>query len=546
MAENKKVLKATGILALATIVKAQASCDLKTETHPPLTWQKCAADGTCTDVAGSLTVDANWRWTHDKSSSTNCYTGNTWDSSLCPDDATCTDKCCVDGADYQGTYGVAASGSSLSIDFVTGSNVGSRLYLLEDDSSYQGFTLLGNEFTFDVDVSNLPCGLNGALYFVSMDLDGGASTYSNAGAAYGTGYCDAQCPRDLKFIEGTANVDGWTPLKNSANSGVGGKGSCCAEMDVWEANSVSTAFTPHTCKTPSYHSCKGDDCGGTYSSTRYAGDCDPDGCDFNSYRQGNESFYGPGGVVDTGSKMTVVTQFVEEGGSLSAIKRFYVQDGKVIANSESNIEGNAGYDSITPEFCSSQKAAFGDDDVFAARGGWSGMSDVLSKPMVLVMSLWDDYYANMLWLDGAAYPTTKTGPGAARGTCSTDSGVPSDVESKSGSSSVVYSNIKFGPIGSTFDSSSVSVSGSGSAAASSSAPQAVAQSSTAAAAAKTAGSATQSSAAAATASVKAAETPAAGAAASSVEAQAQVQPSAAAEAAAKPKTCKRRNKSVQN
>lgn len=77
------------------------------------------------------------------------------------------------------------------------------------------------------------CGLNGALYFVSMDLDGGASEYSNAGSAYGTGYCDAQCPRDLKFIAGTANVEGWTPSDTSANSGVGGKGACCAEMDVW-------------------------------------------------------------------------------------------------------------------------------------------------------------------------------------------------------------------------------------------------------------------------------------------------------------------------
>ena len=34
---------------------------------------------------------------------------------------------------------------------------------------------LDKEFTFDVDVSNLPCGLNGALYFVAMDKDGGTS-----------------------------------------------------------------------------------------------------------------------------------------------------------------------------------------------------------------------------------------------------------------------------------------------------------------------------------------------------------------------------------
>ena len=37
--------------------------------------------------------------------------------------------------------------------------------------------IITREFTFDVDVSQLPCGLNGALYFVEMDEDGGASKY---------------------------------------------------------------------------------------------------------------------------------------------------------------------------------------------------------------------------------------------------------------------------------------------------------------------------------------------------------------------------------
>ena len=99
---------------------------------------------------------------------------------------------------------MTTSDDELTIGFVTGSNVGSRLYLMEDESTYKLFKLLNNEFTFDVDVSNLGCGLNGALYFVSMDADGGMSKYANntAGAKYGTGYCDSQCPRDLKFING--------------------------------------------------------------------------------------------------------------------------------------------------------------------------------------------------------------------------------------------------------------------------------------------------------------------------------------------------------
>ncbi|EHK97530.1 putative 1,4-beta-D-glucan cellobiohydrolase B [Glarea lozoyensis 74030] len=318
-------------------------------------------------------------------------------------------------------------------------NIGSRLYLMDTDTS---------EFTFDVDVSNLPCGLNGALYFVSMDADGGMKKYPNnkAGAKYGTGYCDAQCPRDLKFINGEANVDGWKASSNDANAGVGGKGSCCAEMDIWEANSISTAYTPHSCKTVAQTACSGDDCGGTYSETRYAGICDPDGCDFNSYRMGDKTFYGKGLTVDTSKKFTVVTQFI--GSPLTEIKRFYVQNGVVIPNSQSKIDGVTG-NSVTPAFCDAQKAAFGDNYSFKAQGGFPSMSSALNTGMTLVMSIWDDHYANMLWLD-STYPTTATTPGSERGTCDINSGVPADVESAASGASVIYSNIKFGPIGSTF------------------------------------------------------------------------------------------------
>ena len=86
---------------------------------------------------------------------------------------------------------------------------------MASQNMYQMFKLKNQEFSVDVDVSNLPCGLNGALYFVEMDADGGASKYPNnkAGAAYGTGYCDAQCPHDLKFINGEV-----LPLHSSFSS----------------------------------------------------------------------------------------------------------------------------------------------------------------------------------------------------------------------------------------------------------------------------------------------------------------------------------------
>lgn len=167
-------------------------------------------------------------------------------------------------------------------------------------------------------------------------------------------------------------------------------------MDIWEANSISNAFTPHPCDSPTPTVCSGNSCGGTYSEERYAGTCDPDGCDFNPFRMGNESFYGPGKIVDTNEKMTVVTQFLTDdgttSGTLSEIKRFYVQNGKVIPESESNIKGVSG-NSITTPFCEAQKEAFEDPTTFSNHGGMEAMSAGISEGMVLVMSLWDDYYA---------------------------------------------------------------------------------------------------------------------------------------------------------
>jgi cellulose 1,4-beta-cellobiosidase len=194
-----------------TLVYGQQSATLTAEVHPALTWQTCTAPGSCTTNNGKIVLDSNWRWLHSVNGSTNCYTGNTWDATLCPDDTTCAENCALDGADYTGTYGITATGNSLKLDFVTSSaqkNIGSRVYLMADDSSYQMFNMLNQEFTFDVDVSNLPCGLNGALYMSGMVKDGGMSQYptNTAGAKYGVGYCDAQCPRDLKFINGQVRL----------------------------------------------------------------------------------------------------------------------------------------------------------------------------------------------------------------------------------------------------------------------------------------------------------------------------------------------------
>lgn len=144
-----------------------------------------------------------------------------------------------------------------------GDNIGARVYLLENDERYRIFKLKNREFSFDVDVSELQCGINGALYFVEMEADGGKSSHpdNKAGAKYGTGYCDAQCPHDMKWIYGQANSKNWTPSPKDRNSGSGHYGTCCAEMDIWEANRFATQLTAHSCNKPGYYRCEGVDCG---------------------------------------------------------------------------------------------------------------------------------------------------------------------------------------------------------------------------------------------------------------------------------------------
>jgi hypothetical protein len=45
------------------------------------------------------------------------------------------------------------------------------------------------------------------------------------------------------------------------------------------------------------------------------------------------------------------------------------------------------------------QAAFNEADSFESRGGLKAMGDAMGRGMVLVLSLWDDHAARMLWLD---------------------------------------------------------------------------------------------------------------------------------------------------
>jgi cellulose 1,4-beta-cellobiosidase len=461
-------------------VSGQGKGLAKPESHLPMPIQHCTTALGCAFLKTDAVLDANWRWTHKlgctNSSECNCYLGNEWINATCTGVDECSKICGVDGEDVKGykeKYGVSADGQgAMNITFVTnydteagnGTNVGSRMFLLEDTTTYKTFKLLNKEFSFTVDGSKLPCGLNAAVYFVEMDPDGGMKNYpdNKAGAEYGVGYCDAQCPHDLKWIGGEANLINWNPSSEDPTGGTGKFGTCCAELDIWEANTVSTQMTVHACSTEGYHPCEGIECGDN-PDHRFDGVCDKNGCDANPYRQGDHDFYGPGPAftLDSLQPMTVVTQFITDDGTdtgkLTEMRRFYIQNNKTIypPNPEYTPAGK-NYTAISDEMCEFQMTNFSDRfDVFKAKGGIAGMGEAMARGMQLVLSLWDDHEVGMIWLD-AKDPPPKEWPdptvppaGALRGTCNQTSGNYSFVEKYHADSYVVYSDIRYGEIGST-------------------------------------------------------------------------------------------------
>ncbi|CAK4624538.1 unnamed protein product [Aphanomyces euteiches] len=343
--------------ALLAFSDAQQIGTQTPEVHPSLTTQKCSRSG-CVSETSKVVADANYRWVHNVGGSTSCQNNGQWNSAICPDAATCAKNCAIEGYGYS-SAGVTTSGGKLDV------KLGNRLYLLEDDNNYKYYKLLNQEFTFDVDVSNVPCGGNAALYFVPMLQDGGRSKSPNnkAGAAYGTGYCDAQCPTGVSFINGQANFNNL--------------GQCCAEMDIWEANKYANVVTPHPCTINGVYTC---------SNSQQCNSCDKGGCGVNPFTT-NKNFYGPGSsyTVDTSKPFSVVTQFMTgdntPNGNLVNINRFYVQNGKKISNP---VQINEGY-------CSSGSSG--------SNGGLKAMGRALKDGMVLAISVWT---GDMSWLDSGA------------------------------------------------------------------------------------------------------------------------------------------------
>uniref|UniRef100_A0A7S1Q2X4 cellulase n=1 Tax=Alexandrium catenella TaxID=2925 RepID=A0A7S1Q2X4_ALECA len=469
------------VAAVFDAARAQQAGKLQAEVQPEMPIQHCSKKAGCKKEQGGITVDESWRWIHGVGGYTNCLQGTTWEPTFCPDPATCARNCAAEGADlaaYAKNYGIGPMKDvpdSMELKYVApGGAVASRVYLTGTDENYKVFKLKNRELTVDIDVSTVPCGLNAALYLIEMQGNGGKGIGNNtAGAKLGTGYCDAQCPRGVKFINGEANSVRWGMVPAKSPSGktkkdgpVGQYGACCTEMDIFEGNREAAAFTAHPCqaKVQGLYRCNGTEECGDKGSKLLPGLCDKEGCGFNSWRMGDQKFFGKGAdfKVDTSKPMTVVTQFITKDGTdtgdLSEIRRIWLQDGKIIKNSKATAlgEDDAGR-SLTDSECKAQDEAFdasggAGSGVFGKYGGLKSVGEALDRGMVLSMSIWHDTLGRMLWLDGEKLHLKDkiADPGVSAGPCSFESGDPAELKKKHKDASVKFWNIKYGDIGSTF------------------------------------------------------------------------------------------------
>jgi len=183
--------------ALLSIAAAQ-SLSKGREVHPNLTTYECTKRGGCKAQTSYIVLEASKHSIHQKNDTTKSCgdSGNGVDPTVCPDEKTCAKNCVLEPISDYADYGITTQGASLRMDLYGKDKKfqSPRAYLLAgDEKNYEMLKLTGKEFTFDVDVSKLPCGMNGALYLSEMRADGGRSNLNPGGATVGTGYCDAQC-----------------------------------------------------------------------------------------------------------------------------------------------------------------------------------------------------------------------------------------------------------------------------------------------------------------------------------------------------------------
>ena len=188
----------------------------------------------------------------------------------------------LNGQQY--TKYVLSSNMSKQFIQVNGSSItflgGGRAYLGDSNSnnllphSFYQLSLLGKRLSFDVDIAEVGCSCNGALYFVSMP---------------GYNAAEQPDPGEQQDYYCDANMVG---------------GTFCPEMDVMEANKFAMASLAHTCQNPAPH---------------YYSSCDRRGCGTNVLNV-DKSAFGPGKrIIDTNKLFTLSVSFMTQNDKLTAV-----------------------------------------------------------------------------------------------------------------------------------------------------------------------------------------------------------------------------------
>jgi len=204
MAPPSLRLIVAGFLALAS---AQQIGKIP-EVHPRLTTWKCTKSRGCTAQNTSVVLDPDFRTVSAVHGSGLCkpaMSSAALNATLCPDAETCAANCALEGIANYTAFGVRTDGAaSMTMSmYVDGERASPRVYLLaENGTHYEDIRLVNAEIAYDVDTSQMPCGMCGALYLSEMEMDGGRSDLNPAGASMGTGYCDALCPREFTWVNG--------------------------------------------------------------------------------------------------------------------------------------------------------------------------------------------------------------------------------------------------------------------------------------------------------------------------------------------------------
>jgi cellulase len=178
------------------------------EVHPKVTTYRCSKKHGCKEATNYIVLDSLAHPVHQVGNDFNCGDwGQKPNATACPTKEACAENCIMEGVPDYSKFGVTTEGSSLRLEqLVDGKLAAPRVYLLDEtEQKYEMLKLTGNEFSFEVDATKLPCGMNSAMYLSEMPADGAKSALNPGGAYYGTGYCDAQC-YTTPFINGVVSL----------------------------------------------------------------------------------------------------------------------------------------------------------------------------------------------------------------------------------------------------------------------------------------------------------------------------------------------------